>query len=170
MKVNTISLYRAHRKFWIAFAVTAIFNFLAIKGKKLWIWRKEKLAAAAAQVQIQQEEAPQNGLGMIFNNVIHNKDVISPKLFAFIVVTISCLGLSIVLSGQYVDRSNPQHIAIRFYIHYTINTLFLVLGIPLMLFLINEKAKSHVISFFWNEWAPDFIQKFNLNRVHGISN
>ena len=170
MKVNTISLYRAHRKFWIAFAVTAIFNFLAIKGKKLWIWRKEKLAAAAAQVQIQQEEAPQNGLGMIFNNVIHNKDVISSKLFTFIVVAILCLGLSILLSGLYVDQSNPQHQAIRFYIHYTINTLFLVIGIPLMLFLINEKAKSHVISFFWNEWAPDFIQKFNLNRVHGISN
>ena len=169
MKVNTISLYRAHRKFWIAFAVTAIFNFLAIKGKKLWIWRKEKLAAAAAQVQIQQEEAPQNGLGMIFNNVIHNKDVISSKLFTFI-VAILCLGLSILLSGLYVDQSNPQHQAIRFYIHYTINTLFLVIGIPLMLFLINEKAKSHVISFFWNEWAPDFIQKFNLNRVHGISN
>ena len=170
MKVNTISLYRAHRKFWIAFAVTAIFNFLAIKGKKLWIWRKEKLAAAAAQVQIQQEEAPQNGFGMIFNNVIHNKDVISSKLFTFIVVAILCLGLSILLSGLYVDQSNPQHQAIRFYIHYTINTLFLVIGIPLMLFLINEKAKSHVISFFWNEWAPDFIQKFNLNRVHGISN
>ena len=100
MKVNTISLYRAHRKFWIAFAVTAIFNFLAIKGKKLWIWRKEKLAAAAAQVQIQQEEAPQNGLGMIFNNVIHNKDVISSKLFTFIVVAILCLGLSILLSDD----------------------------------------------------------------------
>ena len=168
MKVHTISICRAHRTFWIAFAVTAIFNFLAIKGKKLWIWRKEKLAAS--QVQVQQEEAQQNGLGMIFNNVIHNKDVISPKLFAFIVVTISCLGLSIVLSGLYVDQSNPQHQAIRIYIHYTINTLFLVIGIPLVLFLINEKAKSHVISFFWNEWAPDFIQKFNSNRVHGISN
>ena len=168
MKVNTIFICRAHRKVWIAFAITTIFNFLAIKGKKLWIWRKEKLAAS--QVQVQQEEAQQNGLGMIFNNVIHNKDVISPKLFAFIVVAIICLGLSIVLSGQYVDQLNPQHIAIRFYIHYTINTLFLVIVIPIMLFLMNDKAKSHVISLFWNEWAPDFLQNFNPNRVHEIRN
>ena len=168
MKVHTISLCRAHRIFWIAFAVTAIFNFLAIKGKKLWIWRKEKLVAS--QVQIQQEQAQQNGIGMIFNNLMYNKDVISPKLFAFIVVTISCLGLSIVLSGLYVDQSNPQHQAIRFYIHYTIITLFLVIVIPIMLFLMNDKAKSHVISFFWNELAPDFLQKFNPNRVHEIRN
>ena len=80
MKVNTISLYRAHRIFWIAFAVTAIFNFLAIKGKKLWIWRREKLAAAAAQVQIQQEEAPQNGLGMIFNNAQWKLRIFSENL------------------------------------------------------------------------------------------
>ena len=54
-------------------------NFLAIGGRKLWIWRKEKKSAASGiQIQPEFQNAPMNN-GFAFNNMIHNKDVLSSK-------------------------------------------------------------------------------------------
>ena len=143
-------------------------NFLAIVGKKLWIWRKEKKATASG-IQLQQEvQNPPMNNGFAFNNAIHNKDVLSSKLFTIIIFAMLCLGLSIVLSGFFIDQSNPEHIAMRFYILFTVGSILRAIICPILLFVMNEKARSHVKSLFWNEWAPDFLQSFNPNRVHDI--
>ena len=153
---------------WIILAIVCMINFLAIIGKKLWIWRKEKKTAASG-IQLQQEvQNPSNNNGFVFNNAIHNKDVLSSKLLAIILIAMLCLGLSIVLSGLFIDQSNSEHVAIRFYILFTASSIVRAIICPILLFLMNENAKSHVKSLFWNEWAPDFLQSYNPNRVHDI--
>ena len=154
---------------WIILAIVSILNFLAIVGKKLWIWRKEKKALASG-IQLQQEvQNPSINNGFSFNNAIHNKDVLSSKLLAIILIAMLCLGLSIVLSGLFIDRSNPEHVALRFYIIFTASSIFRAIICPLLLFFMNEKARSHVTSLFWNELAPDYLQHYNPNRVQEIS-
>ena len=153
---------------WIILAIVSILNFLAIVGKKLWIWRKEKKALASG-IQLQQEvQNPSINNGFSFNNAIHNKDVLSSKLLAIILIAMLCLGLSIVLSGLFIDQSNSEHVAIRFYILFTASSIVRAIICPILLFFMNENAKSHVKSLFWNEWAPDFLQSYNPNRVHDI--
>ena len=143
-------------------------NFLAIGGKRLWIWRKEKKTAASG-IQLQSEAhnaAMYNGFA--FNNMNHNMDVLSSKLLAIIVIVMLCIGLSVVLSGLYIDQSNPEHIAMQFYIIFTSSSIFRATVCPILLFFMNEKARSHVKSLFWNEWAPHYFQSYNPNRVHDI--
>ena len=36
---------------------------------------------------------------------------------------------------------------------------------PVLFFVMNKHARRHVKRTFWNEWAPDFIQVYNPNRV-----
>ena len=143
-------------------------NFLAIGGKRLWIWRKEKKAAASGiQLQSEAHNAPMNN-GFAFNNMNHNMDVLSSKLLAIIVIVMLCIGLSVVLSGLYIDQSNPEHIAMQFYIIFTSSSIFRATVCPILLFFMNEKARSHVKSLFWNEWAPHYFQSYNPNRVRDI--
>ena len=127
-------------------------NFLAIGGKRLWIWRKEK--NAGVQLQPEAQKAPMKNNGFAFNNMIHNKDVLSSKSLAIIVIVMLCIGLSVVLSGLYIDQSNPEHIAMQFCIIFTSSSIFRAIVCPILLFFMNENAKNHVKSLFWNEWAP----------------
>ena len=85
-----------------------MFDFLAIGGRKLWIWRKEKKSAASGiQIQPESQNAPMNN-GFAFNNMIHNKDVLSSKQIAIMITVMLCIGLSIILSGLFIDRSNQN--------------------------------------------------------------
>ena len=128
---------------------------------------RKKAAASGIQLQPEAQNAPMNN-GFAFNNAIHNKDVLSSKLFATIVIVMLCIGLSIVLSGLFIDQSNPEHIAMRFFILFIATSIFRAIICPIMLFVMNEKARNHVQSLFWNEWAPDFLQSYNSNRVQEI--
>ena len=160
--------YRTRRVLWIIAAIICMLNFLAIGGKRLCIWRKEtKAAASGIQLQPEAQKAPINN-GFAFNNMIHNKDVLSSKSLAIIVIVLLCIGLSVVLSGLYIDQSNPEHIAMRFYIIFISSSIFRAIVFPILLFFMNEKARNHVKSLFWNEWAPGFLQSYNPTRVHDI--
>ena len=140
-------------------------NFLSIGGKSLWIrWKEKKAAASGIQLQPEVQNEPINN-GFAFNNVIHNMDVLSSKLLAMIIIAMLCIGLSIVLSGLYIDQSNPEHIALRFYILFTAGSIFRANIFPIMLFIMNETARTHVRSLFWNEWVLDFLQRYNPYRA-----
>ena len=141
---------------------------MAIGGRRLWIWRKEKKAAASGiQLQPEVQNEPMN-YGFAFNNAIHNMDVLSSKLLAVIIIVSLGKGLTITLSGLFIDQSNPVHIALRFYILFTSSSIFRAILFPILIFIMNEKARSHVKYFFWNECTPDFLQSYNPNRVHDI--
>ena len=165
---QTLFFCRTRRALWIIVAIVCMLNFLAIGGKRLWIWRKEKnVAASGIQLQSQVQNEPIN-YGFAFNNAIHNMDVLSSKLLAIIIIVLLCIGLSIALSGLFIDQSNPEHIALRFFILFTTSSIFRAFICPIMLFITNENARTHVRSLFWNEWAPDFLQSYNPNRVQEI--
>ena len=39
---------------------------------------------------------------------------------------------------------------------------------PILFFMVNEAARKHVKTYFW-EWAPDFIQQFNPDGVFEVN-
>ena len=167
--VTQTCFYRTIKTLWIILAIVCMLNFLAIGGKRLWIWRKEKKAAASGiQLQPEVQNEPMN-YGFAFNNAIHNMDVLSSKLLAVIIIVSLGKGLTIALSGFFIDQSNPEHIALRFYILFTTSSIFRAFICPIMLFITNENARTYVKSLFWNEWVPDFLQSYNPNRVQEIS-
>ena len=64
-----------------------------------------------------------------------------------------------------VEKNDQNLEALRFF--FTFNALFFARAflVPVMFFVMNKHVRRHVKTTFWNEWAPDFIQVYNPNRV-----
>ena len=159
-----------HRKIWyLTMGLICLTNYFAIGIKKVQYWRKEKRRRGnAASVNLQhnvqnQENCPRKkGL---FNNSIHNIDVISLRhIFnAIIVVTLWWVIRGISLS--LLDKTNRNQVAMNFFFVSQFANILLLVVSPLVLLASNNEARQHIRMLFWNEWAPDFIQTYNPNRV-----
>ena len=38
--------------------------------------------------------------------------------------------------------------------------------IPMLFFMFNELARKHVKTYFWEEWAPEWLHFLNPDRVY----
>ena len=145
-----------------------LINFIAIGGKKFWHWRKEKIAGSQNQlpnVQIDNNLPQNNGP---FNNAIHNSDITSFQNIFFLVMTVVLGWIIRAVSLSFIDKSESNQVAINFLINYKLTSLFSLICAPLVLLVSKKEARQHFKFLFWNEWAPDFIQAYNPNRVHEI--
>ena len=143
-------------------------NYAAIGVKKLWAYRKDQLLATQNQerIVVNQNVHPQpqpNALQL--NNAIHNQDVTTTRQNILLVLISVGMILGTYITSFFVEKNNENHLAIRFFFNF--NTLFLAraLLVPVLLFAMNKHARRHLKTTFWNEWAPDFIQVYNPNRV-----
>ena len=141
--------------------VLCVMNFIAISGKKFWHWRREKIAASQIQNNPSQNNEP-------FNNTVHNSDVTSTKNLFFLFVTVALAGIVRAVSLALIDKDESSQIAFQFFINYKVISTFSLICAPLVLLISKKEARQHIKFLFWNEWAPDFIQVYNPNRVHGI--
>ena len=145
-----------------------LINLIAICVKKFWNWRKEKIAASQNQLPNIQNanNLPQNNGP--FNNAIHNSDVTSFVNLFLLVMTVVLGWIIRVISLSFIDKSESIQVAINFFINYKLTSIFSLICAPLVLLVSKKEARQHVKFLFWNEWAPDFIQVYNPNRVHEI--
>ena len=153
---------------WIVSSTIIVINFLAIGAKKLWIYRKEQLQAAQLQVINQNQQPQQQNNAFLFNNAIHNDDVMSMKLHIIACTIAVALFLLPLLSSFFIDKNSKNHLAIRFFIIEQAKFLARAVLLPIMFFAFNKDARRHVKTTFWNEWAPDFLQAYDPNRVQEI--
>ena len=164
---KTFCNFRARKVWWGTFTVILITNFSLIGAKKLWTYRKDQLQAAqnhGGNAAIENLQQPQHN-ALQLNNAIHNKDVMSVKQDLLV-----CLVAVSMVSGTYItwffiDKNRQDHLATKFFFNF--NALFLARAflVPVVFFVMNKHARRHVKTTFWNEWAPDFIQVYNPNRV-----
>ena len=156
---------------WGTFIVILVADNIAIGAKKLWIYRKDQLQAAQNQGAIVvnknlHQQPQQNALQL--NNARHNQDLTTwrQNILACLIFVGMILGPYMTL---FLVEKNDQNLeALRFF--FTFNTLFLARAflMPVLFFVMNKHARRHVKRTFWNEWAPDFIQVYNPNRVDEI--
>ena len=101
----------------------------------------------------------------IMNNAIHNQDVMSLK--QDFVVSFICAGMVLgsFIASLFIQRNSPENLALKFYFNYNALSIARGLLVPVVFFSMNKQARRHVKTTFWNEWAPDFIQVYNPNRV-----
>ena len=146
-------------------------NFTAIGAKKLWTFRKDQLQAAknkggiigATNQNPYQQQPPNHALQL--NNDIHNRDVMNIRQDLLIYLIAICMVLGTYLTSFFVDKNSKNDIAITWFFNF--NSVFLAraLFVPVVFFVMNKYARRHVKATFWNEWAPDFIQNYNPNKV-----
>ena len=67
-----------------------------------------------------------------------------------------------------IDEVGNAKIALYFFVTNRIVHITLLIISPLVLLVSKKEARQHVKFLFWNEWAPDFVQVYNPNRVHEI--
>ena len=151
-------------------ATICLTNYIAIGCKKLWHWRKEKIAASQNQqldIQNQENPAPPNN-NCLFNNSIYNTDITSLKnLLLVIIVAVSLWVIQGILLSL-IDTSDGDQVAMKFFVMNRFHTVLFMFVSPIVLLVTQREAKQHVKYLFWNEWAPDFMQVYNPNRVHEI--
>ena len=144
-------------------------NYIVVGIRKAWHHRKEKLAASqnAQQPNIGNQPNPNNPPGL-FNNTIHNSDVTSIKnIFFLFLIAVSLFGIQGIFITM-IDEVGNAKIALYFFITNRITNIALLIVCPLVILVSKKDARQHVKFLFWNEWAPDFIQVYNPNRVHEI--
>ena len=109
------------------------------------------------------QQPQQNALHL--NNAIHNQDVTSIPQDVLVCLVSVGMVLGTYISSFLIDKNGTCHLAVRFFFHF--NALFLARAfvLPVIFFAMNKHARRHVKTTFWNEWAPDFIRNYNLNRV-----
>ena len=155
---------------WGAFIAILLADNIAIGAKKLWIYRKDQLQAAQNQGAIVvnknlHQQPQQNALQL--NNARHNQDLTTwrQNILACLIFVGMILGPYMTL---FLVEKNENLEALRFF--FTFNILFLARAflMPVLFFVMNKHARRHVKRTFWNEWAPDFIQVYNPNRVDEI--
>ena len=140
---------------------------MAIGAKKLWIYRKEQIQAAQHQVINQDQQPQQQNNALLFNNAIHNDDVMNMKHIIACAIAVG-LFLLTYLSSFLLDKDSNNYLAIRFFIIEQAKFLARSVLLPIIFFAFNKDARKHVKTTFWNEWAPDFLQTHNPNRVEEI--
>ena len=72
------------------------------------------------------------------------------------------------LSTYFIDKKSKNYLAIRFFIIEQAKFLARSVFLPIIFFAFNKGARRYVKVTFWNEWAPDFLQMYNPNRVEEI--
>ena len=159
---------------WLTHGTIIAINFVSTGAKKLWNYRKEQLQAVQFQIHGNnivpnghQNQQPSNN-NFMFNNAIHNKDVLNFK--QTILVCIIAVGIVVgsYVSSLLINKTSKFHLGVRFFCNHHIIHLAQVILIPVIFFTFNKHARRHVKMTFWNEWAPEFIQVYNPNRVVGI--
>ena len=140
--------------------VLCLMNFIAISGKKFWYWRRDKIIISQSQSNPSQNNE-------LFNNTVHNSDITSTKNLFFLFLTVALAGITRAVSLALIDKSESSQIAIQFFVNHKVISTFSLICAPLALLISKKDARQHVKFLFWNEWAPDFIQVYNPNRVHG---
>ena len=149
-------------------AVICLTNHIAIGCKKIWHWRKEKIAASQNQqldIQIQ-EHPPQNNC--LFNNSIYNPDLTSLKNLFLLFIVIFLLWMIHGISLSLIDKTESIQVAMRYFVTFRLSSIIFVVICPLVLLATKKEAKQHIKFLFWNELAPDFFQLSNPNRVQKI--
>ena len=90
-------------------ALICLTNYIAIVGKKIWHWRKEKIAAShnlQLDIQNQEHQAPNNNY--FFNITMYNTDITSLKnLFLVIIITVM-LWVIRGVSLTFIDTSDDE--------------------------------------------------------------
>ena len=161
--------YGIRASWWIAMGTICLVNFIAVGIRKFWHHRKAKLAASQNphQANIANQPNANNSPGL-FNNAIHNSDVISLKnIFLFCLIGASLKVVRMILF-VIMDEFGNAKIALYIFITNRITHITLFIISPLILLVSKKDARQHVKFLFWNEWAPDFVQVYNPNRVHEI--
>ena len=153
---------------WTVSSIIIVINFLAIGAKKLWIYRKEQIQAAQHQVINQDQQPQEQNNALLFNNAIHNDDVMNMKQHIIVCAIAVGLFLLTYLSSFLLDKDSNNYLAIRFFIIEQAKFLVRSVLLPIIFFAFNKDARRHVKTTFWNEWAPDFLQTHNPNRVEEI--
>ena len=144
-------------------------NFIAVGVRKLWHHIKAKLAASQNphQANIANQPNANNPPGL-FNNARHNSDVTSLKnIFLFCLIAAILYVIKGIFFGM-IDEVGNAKIALYFFVTNRIVHIALLIISPLVLLVSKKDARQHVKFLFWNEWAPDFVQVYNPNRVHEI--
>ena len=141
--------------------ILCLINFIAISGKRFWNWRREKITISQNQNNPSQNNEP-------FNNAVHNSDVTSIKNLFFLFITVAIAGMIRAVSLAFIDKAEISQIAFQYFVNYKVISIFSLICAPLVLLLSKTEARQYIKFLFWNEWAPDFIQLHNPNRVHGI--
>ena len=103
-----------------------------------------------------------------FNNTVYNSDVTSIKNLFFLFLTVALAGIIRAVSLTLIDKDESSQIAFQFFVNYKVISTFSLICAPLVLLISKKEARQHIKFLFWNEWAPDFVQAYNPNRVHGI--
>ena len=134
----------------------------------MWNHRKEQLQAAHHQVINQDQQPQQQNNALFFNNAIHNDDVVNMKQHIIACAIAVGLFLLTYLSSFLLDKDAKNYLAIRFFIIEEGKFLARSVFLPIVFFAFNKDARRHVKITFWNEWAPDFLQTYNPNRVEEI--
>lgn len=153
--------YRYRKVWWITMGVLCVMNFIAISANKFWHWRKEKMTISQSQNNPSQNNEP-------FNNTVYNSDVTSIKNLFFLFLTVALAGIIRAVSLTLIDKDESSQIAFQFFVNYKVISTFSLICAPLVLLISKKEARQHIKFLFWNEWAPDFVQAYNPNRVHGI--
>ena len=160
--------FRARKIWWGTASAIWIINFILIGAKKLWTYRQDQLQAAQNQgsngANENLHQQPQHN-ALQLNNTIHNQDVMSIKQDVLVCLVAVSMVLGTYIGSFLVDNNGEYYIVVRFFFNY--NAMFLARAflIPVIFFVMNKHARRHVKTTFWNEWAPDFIQVYNPNRV-----
>ena len=133
-----------------------------------WHWRIEKNTLPQnIQPNFENQGTPSQNQGH-FNNSMYNSDITSLKNLLLLISLIFFFWLIHGLSLSLIDKNETSHVALRFFITFRISSIFFVVICPLVLIVTKREAKQHIRFLFWNEWAPEFIQVYNPNRVHVI--
>ena len=171
---SSYTLIHRARKVWYGTSLAILVaNFTAIGAKKLWNYRRDRLEAARnkdriiATANVSQHQQPQNQAWQ-FNNAIHNQDVMTIRQDILVCLIATCIVLGTYITSFFVDKNSKNDIAIKWFRNFNAVFLARALLVPVVFFAMNKHARRHVKTTFWNEWAPDFIQAYNPNRVVDI--
>ena len=98
-----------------------------------------------------------------FNNIIENSALMTPCqcISAMIFMLVTAIPMLVISDTMLIEH--PYLVPLK-------DTPFqLSVGIffPILFFMLNETARKHIKIHFW-EWAPDFLQQLNPDRVFDV--
>ena len=99
-----------------------------------------------------------------FNNIIENRSLLTSHQSFFIMLFMLMAHIPVMTISDKMLVENPYLVPLRAIPVQLSGGLF----IPIIFFILNDAARKHVKIHFW-EWAPDFLQRFNPDRVFEIN-
>ena len=99
-----------------------------------------------------------------FNNIIENHSLMTSyhSIFIMLIMLMSYIPVWTISDRNLVE--NPYLVPLRETPLQLTGGLF----IPIIFFILNDTARKHVKLHFW-EWAPDFLQWLNPDRVFEVN-